>query len=174
MSNSFLSARSLPSHVAAGSDRRSWDHLSFLEGTWEGKGDGMRETSTVVQTYQFVLKRQFLSMTTKSIFEPQEKNPEGETHEDFGIFSFDRTRNVFVLRSFYVEGFVNQYIFNPESPYGTVIEFTTESVENPPPGTEAKLVFKIIDENKIEQSFHVAFPGQDFSCYSTNFLTRTK
>lgn len=151
-----------------------WDHLRFLEETWEGTGDGMSGVSSVIQNYLFVLNGQFIRMTTKSVFKPQEKNPKGEVHEDFGFFSFDRARNVFVLRSFYVEGFVNQYIFNPESQNGNIIDFATESVENAPPGTKAKLVFNKISEDKIEQSFHVAFPGQEFSCFSTNILQRKK
>jgi len=111
-------------------------------------------------------------MTTKSVFKPQERNPEGEIHEDLGIFSFDQSRKVFVLRSFYVEGFVNQYVFNPSSEDRDSMEFVTENVENAPPGTKAKLVFKKINDDEIEQSFHVAFPGQEYSCFSTNTLKR--
>jgi hypothetical protein len=104
-------------------------------------------------------------MTTRSVFKPQEKNPEGETHEDLGIFSFDRSRKVFVLRGFYVEGFVNQYVFNPFSGDGDSMEFVTENVENAPPGTKAKLVFRKTADDEIEQSFHVAFPGREYSCF---------
>jgi hypothetical protein len=109
-----------------------------LEGTWEGKGEGMSGVSSVIQEYQFILDRRFLRMTTQSTFKPQEKNPKGEIHEDLGIFSFDQSRRVFVLRSFYVEGFVNQYVFNPFSENSESMEFVTESVENAPPGTKAK------------------------------------
>ena len=41
-------------------------------------------------------------MKTRSVFEPTEKNPKGEIHEDFGVFSYDRTRKTFVMRGFYV------------------------------------------------------------------------
>lgn len=149
-----------------------WEYLRFLEGTWEGTGEGMSGVSSVIQEYQFVLNGQFLRMTTESIFKPQERNPKGEIHEDFGIFSFDRSRKVFVLRSFYVEGFVNQYVFSPSSEDGDSMEFVTESVENAPPGTKAKLVFRKISNDEIEQSFYIAFPGQEYSCFSTNKLKR--
>ncbi len=149
-----------------------WGYLRFLEGTWEGIGEGMSGTSTVTQEYRFVLNRQFLCMATKSVFKPQEKNPKGEIHEDFGIFSFDRSRKTFVLRSFYVEGFVNQYVFNPSSEDRDTMEFITESVENAPPRTKAKLVFKKISEDEIEQSFFVAFSGREYSCFSTNTLKK--
>jgi hypothetical protein len=151
-----------------------WESIRFLEGTWEGTGDGMSGISSVIQEYQLVLNGQFLRMTTMSIFKPQEKNPEGEVHEDFGVFSFDSSRKVYVLGSFYSEGFVNQCVFNPVDLNENILNFVTEDVENAPPGTEAKLIFKKITEDKIEQSFHVAFPGQGFSCFSTNILQRKK
>lgn len=43
---------------------------------------------------------------------PTEKNPKGEVHEDFGIFSYDQARKTFVMRGFYVEGFVNTYVMD--------------------------------------------------------------
>lgn len=150
----------------------TWKILRFLEGTWEGKGEGISGVSSVTQEYQFILNGQFLRMTTKSVFEPQEKNQKGEIHEDIGIFSFDKSRKVFVLRTFYVEGFVNQYVYKPLIEAGESMEFFTESVENAPPGTKAKLVFRRLGDNEIEQSFHVAFPGREYSCYSRNMLKR--
>lgn len=149
-----------------------WERLRFLEGTWEGTGEGMSGVSSVIQDYRLILNNQFLRMTTKSVFAPQEKNPKGETHEDLGIFSFDRSRKVFVLRGFYVEGFVNQYVFNPSSEDRDSMEFVTENVENAPPGTKAKLVFRKTTNEEIEQSFYVAFQGREYSCFSTNTLKR--
>ena len=110
----------------------------------------------------------------EAVFEPQGKNPKGEIHEDIGIFSFDKWRKVFVLRSFYVEGFVNEYVFAPSSEAGESMEFVTESVENAPAGTRAKLVFRRLGDSEIEQSFHVAFPGREYSCYSKNILKINK
>jgi hypothetical protein len=48
----------------------------------------------------------------------------------------------------------------------------TEAVENAPPGTQAKLIFIWDGDRTLEQSFHVAFPGREFSCFSTNRMTR--
>lgn len=155
-----------------GSDSDKWQPLKFLEGTWEGQGDGMSGVSTVTQEYQFILRGTFLLMKTKSIFKPQEKNPTGEIHEDWGIFSFDQSRKTFVLRGFYVEGFVNQYVLDSVSEDKTVFTFVTEQIENAPPGTKAKLIFKVLNKNEMEESFFVAFPGQEFSCYSINKLKR--
>lgn len=148
--------------------REVWEPLQFLEGRWEGHGQG----SVVTQEYRFVLNKKFLQMKTKANFEPSEKRPEGEIHEDMGLFSYDQSRETFVLRGFYVEGFVNTYILDNISDNGKTLTFVTEHIENAPPGTKAKLIFKIMDSDEIEQSFHVAWPGREFSCYSLNRLKR--
>lgn len=36
------------------------------------------------------------------------------------------------------------------------------------------LIFKVIAEDEIEQSFHVAWPDREFACYSINKLKRKK
>ncbi len=148
-----------------------WEPLQFLEGIWEGQGDGMSGISTVTQEYRFILNNNFLRITTHSVFKPQEKNPKGEIHEDLGYFSYDQSRKIFVLRGFYIEGFVNQYT-GSFSEDGKTLTFVTENIENAPPGTKAKLVFIKLNENELEQSFHVAWPGGDYSCFSTNTLKK--
>lgn len=163
----------LPILVAAQADQKKdvWEPLKFLEGTWEG---GEPEVSKVTQVYQFVLNGNFLHMKTRSVFEPTEKNPKGEIHEDFGIFSYDQGRKTFMMRGFYVEGFVNTYVMDDISEDGKNFTFLTEHVENAPEGTQAKLVFKVLNDDEVEQSFHVAFPGREFSCFFTNKLKKQK
>jgi hypothetical protein len=163
----------MPVLVAAqtGAKKDIWEPLRFLEGTWVGETPGVSE---VTQTYQFVLKGKFLHMKTRSVFEPTEKNPEGEVHEDFGIFSYDQGRKTFMMRGFYVEGFVNTYVMENMSEDGKSFTFLTEHVENAPEGTKAKLEFKVISTGEIEQSFHVAFPGREFSCLFINNLKKQK
>ncbi|MFQ6108780.1 MAG: hypothetical protein ACE5L7_04425 [Candidatus Aminicenantales bacterium] len=152
-----------------GQEKDVWTPLKFLEGTWEGGEPGV---SKVTQAYQFILGGKFLQMKTKAIFEPPEKNQEGEVHKDFGILSYDRFRKKFILRGFYVEGFVNQYVLDDVSEDGKTFTFVTEHIENAPSGTKAKLVFKVINQDEMEQSFHVAWPGKKFSCYSTNRIKK--
>lgn len=149
-----------------------WKPLRFLEGTWEGTGDGFSGQSTVIQIYSFILNENFILMKTRSEFKPQEKNTEGEIHEDLGIFSYDTIRKKYILRGFYVEGFVNQYLLETVPEDGKILEFITETVENAPPGTKARLVFRRTAPETIEQSFFVAFPGRDESCFSVNSLVK--
>lgn len=163
----------VPFLVATGQESGGdvWKPLRFLEGTWEGKGKGVSGESTVTQEYRFVFNENFLRMTTKAVFNPQEKNPKGEIHEDVGYFSYDQSRKMFVLRGFYAEGFINQYT-GIISDDGLEITFVTESIENAPPGTRAKLVFRKTGETALEQAFHVAWPEKEFGCLSTNTLRK--
>lgn len=162
----------LPVLVAAQTEKKAevWQPLQFLEGTWEGHGQG----STVTQVFQFMWNNKFLQMKTKAVFATSEERPKGAIHEDMGLFSYDQSRKKFVLRAFYAEGYVNQYIMDDISEDGKTLTFVTEHVENAPQGTKAKLIFKIIADDEIEQSFHVAWPGREYSCYALNKLKRTK
>ena len=86
--------------------------LAFLMGRWEGSSEGQPGRANVQREYTRILNSRFIRVQNKSVYPPQEKNPKGETHEDFGVFSFDKSRKVAVLRQFHVEGFVNQYVFD--------------------------------------------------------------
>ena len=149
-----------------------WQPLRHLEGLWEGTGDGMSGISSAAQEYRFILSGKFLKVTTRSIFKPQEKNPKGEIHEDLGIISYDQSRKKFVFRGFYIEGFVNQYVLEDISEDGKTLIFETENIENAPPGTKAKLIYKLISSNEMIEEFYVAFPGQELSCFNTNKLRK--
>ena len=141
-------------------------------GKWEGSGEGKGGISKGEQEYQFVLNGKFLQVKNKSVFEPQEKNPKGEVHEDWGLFSYDYPRKKFIFRQFHIEGFVNQYVLDSLSEDGKTLQFITESIENIPPGWKAKLIYKIVNENEFELSFELASPGKDFECYSKGRLKR--
>lgn len=64
-----------------------------------------------------MLNSQFIRVQNRSEYPPQEKNPKGEVHEDEGFISYDRARQRLVLRQFHVEGFVNQYVQESDSPW---------------------------------------------------------
>lgn len=147
-----------------------WETLKVLEGKWVAEKKGF---SKVTQQYKFILKNKYLQMKTKAVFEPTEKNPDGEIHEDMAIFSFDRNRNVFVMRGFYAEGFVNTYTLNKNED-GKILTLLSESIENGMPGMKAKLVFSIKSADEFEQSFFVAFPNRDYACFLGNKFVREK
>ncbi len=105
---------------------------------------------------------------------PRPRIPAGEVHEDWGVFSYDKARKTFVLRSFHVEGFVNQYVLESPTADAKTFVFVSESIENIPAGFRARLTYRIIDNDTFEQTFDLAPPGQEFTCYSKGIMKRQK
>jgi hypothetical protein len=149
-----------------------WKPLKFFVGFWEGTGEGTSGTSKVEANFKFVLNENFLEARYKAVFEPQEKNPKGEVHEDFGYFSYDTSRKKFVYRQFNIEGFVNQFVLDSISPDGKTIIFITENVENGPPNLRARTTYKILNNDEFEEIFELAFPGKDFEVCVKNHFNR--
>jgi len=149
-----------------------WEPFKYFVGKWEGTGQGKSGISTITTEFAFVLSDKYLRVTNKAVFEPQEQNPEGEIHEDLGFISYDASRKKFIFRQFHVEGFVNQYVLDTLSANGKRLVFITESVENGPPGLQAKWVLTLVDDLEMHTAFSLAFPGQEFACFSENQLQR--
>jgi hypothetical protein len=158
----------------AGAPADVWAPLRFFVGSWAGQGEGSPGMGKGVQTFEFILRGTFLHVRNKAVFDPQDKNPQGEVHEDWGVFSYDKARQTFVLRQFHVEGFVNQYVLEHAAPEAKTFVFVSEAIENIPAGFKARLTYKILDADTFEQTFDLAPPGQEFSCYSKGVMKRQK
>ena len=149
-----------------------WAPFKFFVGLWEGRGEGQGGVSTGVQEFRFILGGRYLHVTNEARFLPQEKNPQGEVHQDWGFFSFDRMRKKYVLRQLHVEGFVNQYVCDGPEPDGRTFVFISEAIENIPLGFRARLTYKVLNENEFQQTFDLAQSGQEFTCYSQGIMKR--
>jgi len=149
-----------------------WKPFQFFVGQWEGTGEGKPGVSRGKQEFSFVLGGQYMQVRNESRFDPQEKNPKGERHEDWGFFSYDRLRKAYVFRQFHVEGFVNQYVCTGPAGDGKTFVFLSEAIENMPPGFKARLTYRILDDNSFEQTFDLALAGQDMECYAKGVMTR--
>lgn len=119
-----------------------------------------------------MLNDQFIQITDRSVYEPQEKNLKGEVHEEIGYISYDRSRGKFVLREFHVEGYVNQYILEDSAAEGKVLVFRTEAIENIPTGWQARTTYEIWGEDEFRETFELAGPDQEWSCFITNEFKR--
>ena len=116
----------------------------------------------------------FIRVRNKSVYPPQEKNPKGETHEDFGLFSYDGNRKKHVLRQFHVEGFVNQYVEDTIAPDGKKMVFVTEAIENIPAGWRARETHQVLNDNEFTERFELAAPREEFKLYSETAFKRAK
>ena len=61
-----------------------WEPLKYFVGSWEGMAKGQPGDGKVEREYQFVLNGKYMQAKNKSTYPPQEKNPKGEIHEDWG------------------------------------------------------------------------------------------
>jgi hypothetical protein len=151
-----------------------WQPFSYFLGTWKGTGKGEPGVSQVEREYKLVLGGKFISVSHKSIYQPQEKNPKGETHEDWGFFSYDRSRKLYVFRQFHIESFVTQYRAESIAPDGKTLVFTSESLENLPANWRARESYRILNNDEFVELFELAAPGKEFSVYSENHFKRQK
>lgn len=168
---SILLAAVAISATTAAQTSSVWTPLRYFEGTWKGAGEGIGGKSTIDRAFRFVLDGNFLHFTTKAVFPPQEKNPKGAVHQDWGMISFDRVGKKFVLREFHTEKYVNTYALEIAED-GRTLVFTSERIENMPEGWRARLTLKIEDANTFEERFELAPPDQDYLTCSTNKFTR--
>lgn len=147
--------------------------VAALVGRWSGTTEGQPGKGRVERDYDRVLGARFIQVRNRSTYPPQDKNPKGEVHEDIGIFSFDSARKRIVLRQFHTEGFVNQYVLDPDAPSGRLV-LTTEAIENIPAGWRARETYVFTGSDQVEEIFELAEPGKDFEVYSRNRLARVQ
>jgi hypothetical protein len=150
-----------------------FEPLGFFVGSWGGTSEGKPGKGVYARTYALALNGKFIKVMNKSTYAPQEKNPKGEVHEDWGMLSYDKARRRFVLRQFHVEGFVNQYVAeSTDDP--KVLRFVSESIENIPAGFRARETYRIVGPEEFVETFELAEPGKDFEIYSEARLTRVR
>lgn len=152
----------------------SWSYLRFFVGYWVGTGKGQPGVSQLEREYQFVLNGKYLQAKHKSVYQPQEKNPKGEVHEDLGFFSYDRARKQYIVRQFHVEGFVIRYKLERITDDKKTIVFVSESIENIATGWRARETYKIVNEDEFIEIFELAAPGKEFDVYTENRFKRKK
>ena len=166
--SAFAAGRTQPSTAAD-----PFQVIAFMLGRWEGTSEGRPGKGTVRREYARALDGRFVRVRNRSEYPVQDRNPKGEIHEDEGFFSFDRARKRLVLRQFHVEGFVNQFVLEPESSAQTLV-FTTESIENIPPGWRARETYVVYGPDEFEEIFELAEAGKPFEVYSRARLKRVR
>ena len=87
-----------------------WSAFRFLVGSWDGQETGAAGIGKGDRTYEFIMGGKYLLHRNTSKFEPQARNPDGEVHENWAIFSYDENRGRLALREFHIEGFVIDYV----------------------------------------------------------------
>jgi hypothetical protein len=155
-------------------DSTNKNPFKYFVGSWIGEETGKAGVGEGEREYQFILDNNFLFQKNTSTFEPQEKNPKGEVHQDWAFYSFDRMRGKYILREFHSEGYVNQYVLDSLSADNKTMVFVSEAIENVPEGWRARVSFMIQNENEFYETFELAAPAKDFSEILKNKWKRLK
>ncbi|UCE05848.1 MAG: hypothetical protein JSW07_20030 [bacterium] len=153
-------------------DQNVWQPLQYFVGEWEGHSTGKSREGNGGRVYKFIMNDMFLYYQNTMKFDPQEKNPKGDFHEDRTFYSYDKNRNLIVVRQFNIEGFINQFVLDSLSSDQKTLIFITESSENAPPGLKARLIYEIENENEFVETFELGFTGKEFSCWMINHWKR--
>ena len=146
--------------------------LNFFLSRWVGISEGQPGKGSAEREYRALLRARVVQLTNRNVYPPQLTNATGETHEDIGIFSFDRAAKKIRFRQFHVEGFVVDYA-SAEANEKT-LSFVSESIENIPSGYRSKETYVILGPDEFEEVFELAQPGKDFEVYSRTRLKRVK
>jgi hypothetical protein len=148
--------------------------LAFLIGRWTGTTEGRPGKSTLEREYTRVLNSRFIQERNRSVYQPQDKNPKGETHEHIGMFSFDKAKVRAVFRQFHVDGFVNQYVAESRDVVDGKIVFTSDVIENIPAGFRARETYVLLGPDEFKEVSALAEPGKPFEVYSRVRLKRVR
>jgi len=151
-----------------------WQPIRFMVGTWDGASSGSPGEGTVVRSYTFVLKDQFIEERNTSTYPPQEKNKQGEVHEHRGFFSFDKQRKVLMLRQFHQESFVINYVFKFAESTPKKLVFASESFENFDNSWKSRETYEIVSNDEFVETFELAPPGKPFELYSRTVFKRSR
>jgi hypothetical protein len=146
--------------------------IRFFGGDWRGTASGEPgAVGAVERSYAFVLEGHFLHERNTTTYAPHEKNPQGEVHEHWSFFSYDRARKRILLRQFHEESFVNIYVLAPESAAQKLV-FVSEDFENFDDAWRARETYELRSADELVETFELAPPGKEFAVYSRSELKR--
>lgn len=145
-----------------------WQPFAVFLGSWQGEEVGIFGRGAGERSYRMILQGRYLLAENHSVFPPQEGLPEGEDHEDWAVFGYDRSRATYVIRQFTSEGYVNRYILDPSSEVPERMVFVSEASENAPPGLRTRLSYELLGDDEFTEVFEIAPPGKDFGVVIRN------
>ena len=149
-----------------------WENFKFLIGRWEGTGTGKFGDSRVEREYTYFMDSTYLLGKNKSVYEKQDKNPEGEIHISWDIYSYDKYRKKYVIRQFHEEDITNTYSADSSDISDGQYEFISESIENFMPGWKAREVYNKLNDDEFVEIFYLAPPGKEYSEFIRNTFKR--
>lgn len=150
-----------------------WTMLEKLLGEWIGEISGEPGEGSGIAKYEKTLQSKFIFYRIQVEFPPQEKNIDGEIHEDEGYFSYDKYNEQGSLRVFYVEGYVSTYHLVEFDKEKQKMTFEATEHENLPDGFRSKLLLHLESDSQLREEFRLASPGKDYNKCIINTWKKT-
>ena len=147
--------------------------IAWLVGEWTGTGEGQPGTSTSIRRAEQIHGARFIRVEARSEYAPQGGNPTGEIHTSTDIWSFDRRRNLLVMRQFDSLGFASTYVQDPAASTDGRIVLVSEHFENVPAGWRSRYTYEHAAPNAYRELFELD-SGQGYVRYVSSSLIRAR
>ncbi len=147
--------------------------VSWLVGDWEGVAEGQPGTSASTRHARRVHNGNFIVIEGRSVYPKQEKNKSGEVHTSTDFWSFDKQRNLIVMRQFDNLGFVSTYVQDRAASKDGRLVLVSEHLENVPKGWKARFTYSY----KAPDEYHELFEldsGKGFELYVLGMRLRVE
>ena len=146
--------------------------IAWLTGHWAGVGEGRPGTSTSTRHAERIQGGHFIRIEGRSVYPRQERNRSGEIHSSIDFWSFDRRRNLIVLRQFDSLGFVSTYVQDRAASTNGRIVLVSEQFENVPAGWRGRYTYEHPAADEYRELFELD-TGNGFQPYVSNRFLRT-
>ena len=145
--------------------------LSSLLGDWTGVGEGQPGVSATTRHAERAIDNRYIVVHGRSVYPKQAKNKKGEVHTQIDMWSFDKQRNLIMLRQFDNLGFVSTYAQDRAASTKGRIVLASEHLENVPAGWKARYTLEFRGADEFHELFELDPDGKGFQVYvSSNFL----
>lgn len=147
--------------------------ISWILGGWAGVGEGRPGASASTRHATRVQNGHFVKVEGRSVYPKQERNDAGEVHSSIDLWSFDRRRNLLVMRQFDSLGFVSTYVQDRAASTAGRLVLVSEHLENVPAGWKTRYTYTYRAPNEYHELFELDM-GKGLELYVSGRYLRTR
>lgn len=141
LAGGLLALGPLPAHAA---DPASiWRNLTWFHGFWTGSERGLPGNGRAQRCYAPIMDGRFLYARSETRFPPQTRNPDGERHAEWQVFSRDHDGGRVLLRRFGSGGQVTRFVLDTDASRSDRYVFTSASFDQAPAEAYGRLTLSI-------------------------------
>jgi hypothetical protein len=144
--------------------------ISWLVGDWAGVGEGHGGASAGMRHAARVQNGHFIKVEGRSVYPKQDKNKSGEIHSSIDMWSYDKKRDLLVMRQFDSLGFASTFVQDPAASTAGRLVLVSEHIENVPAGWKTRYTYTYRAPNEYQELFELD-TGKGLAPYvSSRFL----